>query len=350
MNAFILSLAITWAITYWVIKLMWRLKIVDDPKKNKHVKVTHSVATPRGGGLAVYMGILITALIFLPVDQHLIGILLGGGILVGMGLLDDIYNLNPYKRLFVQFLAASFPIAAGIGIAYVSNPLGEGIIDLSYLKYNFYFLGETRSIWILSDLLALLWIVILMNFLNMGAKGLPGQLSGIMVIAALAIAALSHKFSADITEWPVYILAMITAGAFLGFLPWHTWPQKIMPSFSGSNLGGYMLGVLSILTTTKIGTLAVVLGIPLIDTGYIVVKRVLSGKSPVWGDRDHLHHKLLDNYGLSRLQITYIYWILTALLAILAYYLNAKSKLYTIVAVALLLGGFILWTTHRSKR
>jgi len=113
-------------------------------------------------------------------------------------------------------------------------------------------------------------------------------------------------------------------------------------------LSNFLLAILSILSTTKVGTLMVVLGIPLIDTGYTVMRRILSGKSPVWGDRGHLHHKLLDA-GLSKKTVTFIYWALTAILGFMALYLNRPSKFYTMIGITLLLGGVILWLTYRSK-
>jgi UDP-GlcNAc:undecaprenyl-phosphate GlcNAc-1-phosphate transferase len=264
-----------------------------------------------------------------------------------MGTLDDKYNLNPYLRLFLGFAASAAPIAAGIGISFVSNPLG-GIIDLSHPQISFALFGVTHSIWILSDLFAILWITFLMNMVNMGAKGVDGQLSGVTVIAALTIAFLSLKFSADITQWPVIILAAITAGAYLGFLPWHIYPQKIMPGYGGSTLAGYLLAVLSILSTTKVGALMVVLGVPLIDTGYTVVRRLLNHKSPVWGDRGHLHHRLLDA-GLTKRQVAYFYWGVTALLGFLALNLNTATKVYTMIGIATFIGGLILWLTYRPK-
>lgn len=330
-----LAFFVSYAVTPLVIRLAWKWGLIDDPKKNKHPKVIHKKPIPRGGGLAIFVGVVTVALIMLPLDSHLLGILGGALILVVMGLLDDKYDLSPYLRLIVQMIAASMPILAGIGITFVSNPLGEGIIDLT-------------NPWYLPPVLGILWIMILMNFLNMGAKGVDGQLTGVVGIAALAITFLSFKFSADITEWEVTKLSAITAGAFLGFLPWHAFPQKIMPSFSGSNLGGYLLGVISILTTTKVGALAVILVVPLLDTGYTIVRRVASGKSPVWGDRGHLHHRLMD-IGWSRRSVSYFYWGVTGVLGVLALYLNAETKLYTIIGTSMLLAGFILWLTKRTK-
>ncbi len=343
----LVALIASFLTTPLVIKLAWKLGIIDDPTKSKHIKVIHTYPVPRGGGLALFVAILVASLIFLPIDKHLKGILGGAAVLALMGILDDKYNLNPYLRLAGGFLAAGIPIAAGIGIAFLSNPMG-GIIDLSQPQINFYFLGEQRSIWVLSDAFALIWIVFVMNMLNMGAKGVDGQLPGVVVVAATTIAALSLKFSADITQWPVIILAAITAGAYLGFLPWNFYPQKIMPGYGGSTLAGYLLAVLSILSTTKVGTLIVVLGIPLIDTGYTIVRRILARKSPVWGDRGHLHHRLLD-LGWGKRRVAVFYWVISAFLGILALNLNTSSKLYTMVGIAILLGGTILWLTYRPK-
>ncbi|MBU2036231.1 MAG: MraY family glycosyltransferase [Patescibacteria group bacterium] len=343
----LLSLIVAFLVTPFVIKLAYKIGIIDNPKKNKHPKVIHTYPTPRGGGLAIYIAVIAISLVFLPLDKHLIGILIGATIIVIMGILDDKYNLNPYLRIGIGFIAAAAPIISGIGISYISSPTG-GIIDLSNPKINFLFFGEERSIWLLSDLFALFWIVFMMNILNMGAKGVDGQLSGVAAIAAITIALLSLKFSADITQWPIITLASITAGAFIGFLPWHFYPQKIMPSYGGATLAGYLLAVLSILSTTKVGTLVVVLSVPLIDTGYTILRRVLSGKSPVWGDRGHLHHRLLD-LGWGKRRVAIFYWAITAILGILSLYLNTRSKLYTIIGIVILLGGIILWLTYRPK-
>src|SRR3989339_1969157 len=325
----LVAFIITILATPLVIKLAHKLKVVDDPKINKHVKVIHKYPVPRMGGLATFFAILVTSLIFLPPDKHLVGILIGGTLITLIGILDDKYNLNPYLRLLLGLFAALAPIAAGIGISFISNPAG-GIINLPL---------------ILSDLFGLFWIIFIMNMLNMGAKGIDGQLPGVVVISAITIAAMSLKFSADITQWPIITLAAILAGAYLGFLPWNFYPQKIMPGYGGSTLAGYILAILTILSTTKVGILMVVLGVPLIDTGYVIVRRIFSGKSPVWGDRGHLHHRLLD-IGWGKRRIAVSYWAITAFLGFIALNLNTTSKLYTMVGITIVLGGLILWLTY----
>ncbi len=329
----LVSTLIAFLITPLVISFAWKFGLIDDPKKYKHPKILHTKPIPRGGGLAIYIAIVIASLIFLPIDKHLIAILVGATIILVTGLLDDKFNLSPYPRVALQIISASIPVIAGIGITFLTNP-GGGIIDL--------------PIWVAS-LLGIFWIVFLMNGLNFGAKGVDGQLSGVVVIASITIALLSLKFSADISQWPVIILALILTGSFLGFLPWHIYPQKIMPSFSGSNLAGYFLGILSILSTAKVGTLLVVLAIPLIDTGYVIVRRIVSGKSPFWGDRGHLHHRLLDKAHLTIPQVAIFYWLATAFLGFISLNLNTSSKLYTIIGVTIFVGGLILWLTYRPK-
>src|SRR3989344_2577530 len=204
------SFLISYFVTPIVIKLAKKLNIMDDPSKNKHPKVIHTKPIPRGGGIPVFVSILVTSLVFIPLDSHLIAILSGATVIFVMGYLDDRYNLNPYLRLGLGFLAASIPILSGIGISFLTNPLG-GIIDLSNP--------------IISDIFALIWIVFMMNMLNMGAKGVDGQLSGVTVISAITITALSFTYSADITQWSVIILTATLTGSFLGFFPWHKFPD-----------------------------------------------------------------------------------------------------------------------------
>lgn len=344
---FFVSFALSFLLAPLSIAIAKYFHLIDDPKKNKHVKVIHSKPTPRAGAIGISTAIVVSALIFLPIDAHVRAILGGVFILTILGVLDDKYNLHPILRLFVMSCAALLPIISGIGIAYITNPFG-GIIDVSHPQISFFLLGKIHTIWVVSDLFAFVWIMSLMNYLNLGAKGVPGQLSGIVGIAAIVVAFLSLQFSADITEWPVIILASILSGAYFGFLPWHIFPQRIMPGFGGSTVAGYVLAVLAILTTTKVGTLLVVMGVPLIDTTYIVIRRVWEGKSPIWGDKTHLHHKLMK-LGLTQEQTAIVYWATTALLGAIALNLHAADKLYTILGVFICLGGFFIWYKTQSK-
>jgi len=334
----IISFFISFIITPLVILIYQKLGLVEKPHREKD---THTHPVPRGGGIPILMSLILTSIIFLPQDKHWWGIF-GGVFLLGiMGILDDLLDLNPYLRLFGCFLAAGIVVAVGIGIAFITNPLG-GIIKLDQPRIYFNLLGKTRSIWPLADTFALFWIVFLTNIVNW-AKGFDGQLPGIVAIAALTIAILAFRFSADITQWPVAILAAITAGAYLGFLPFNFYPQKIMPGYGGGAIAGFMLAVLAILSTTKVGTAIVVLGVPFIDATYSIIRRIVSGRSPVWGDRGHLHHKILDEWKWGKRKAAVFYWLVTAFLGFLALNLSSLQKFYTILMLTIIIGGLFLW-------
>lgn len=340
-----LSALIAFGFTPIAIKVAWMWGMIDDPKKHKHPKVIHTYPIPRGGGMSIFAAILLTTIFFLPLDKHLIGIILAGIIVLVTGLVDDKYNISPYTRLGMNFLAGVCVVAFGVGVPYISSPWG-GIIHLDQPRIVFQFLGTTHSIWLMADLFAILWIAWTMNFVSI-SSGIDGQVSGVVVIAALTITGFGLRNFPDSAGWSVMVLSVITAGAYLGFLPWHIYPQKIMPGYSGATLAGYMLAVLSILSTAKIGTLLVVLGVPFLDVSYSVVRRIISGRSPFSGDRGHLHHKLLD-LGWSKQKVAVFYWLVTLFLGFLALNLNSRQKVYTIVAVAVVIGGFLLWVNYFS--
>lgn len=342
----LLSTLISFLSTPAVIYLFKRWRILDDPRQHRQAKVIHTYPVPRGGGIPIFLSLL-SSLFFLPLDKHLRGILLGAGVALIVGLLDDKFEekIHPFWRLLSNFLAAALVVGAGIGIAFINNPFG-GVIRLDGLQYCFKILSNSHCLWILADVFALLWIAWTMNFVGWSG-GVEGQLPGIAAIAALTIAGLSLKFSADITQWPVIVLAAITAGAYLGFLPWNFYPQKIMPGYDGKTLAGFMLAVLSLLSTSKIATLMLVLAIPLIDACYLLIKRALSGRLPVWGGREHLHHRLLA-LGWSKKRIVFFYWTVTALLGILGLNLNSTQKFYTIFMLIIIFLGGILWLNSLS--
>jgi UDP-GlcNAc:undecaprenyl-phosphate/decaprenyl-phosphate GlcNAc-1-phosphate transferase len=145
-----------------------------------------------------------------------------------------------------------------------------------------------------------------------------------------------------VTQWNVSILAGITAGAYLGFLPWNIFPQKMMPGYGAGTLAGYLLALLSILSGAKLATLVIVLCVPMIDAVYVILRRMSQGKSPVWGDRGHFHHRLMD-LGFSKRSIAYFYWMITLLLGLVALQLNSRQKAFTIMLLALGFGAVLLW-------
>lgn len=335
-TALLLSLLIT-PLTIW---LFTKMGFVVDPKKSPHPAHIHKTPVPKGGGLVIFVAVFLTLAFFLKADRHLIAIALAAGITIIAGLVDDIWGMNPYVRLLINFVAVGVIVASGIGIAYVSNPMG-GIIDLTYPRLGFDLLGRHREIWVLADIFALLWIPILMNAINW-SSGVDGQISGVVTISALVVGIISLTYSADITQWPVATLAFALAGAFAGLTVFHFYPQKIMPGYSATSLAGLLLGVISILATAKVGTVLVVLGVPLIDFGYLVIRRLVSGRSPVWGDRNHLHHKLLD-MGWGKRRVALFYWLITAILGVAAVKFEARSKLLIMIILVISMFLFVLW-------
>jgi UDP-GlcNAc:undecaprenyl-phosphate GlcNAc-1-phosphate transferase len=115
-----------------------------------------------------------------------------------------------------------------------------------------------------------------------------------------------------------------------------------MPGWGGGALAGYFLAVLSILSGAKVATAMIVLGVPLMDVIYVMGRRIAAGKSPVWGDTTHLHHQLL-RLGWSKTKVAGFYWVVTAILGAIALQLNSQMKAYTILLIAVILGGVLLW-------
>ena len=184
--AFIISVIVT-PLTIFVFR---KLGFVIDPAKMPHPAYIHKRPVPKGGGIPIFLAVLITALIFLKADKHLTGILVAMGLTLVIGLIDDVRGMSPRARLFFNFAAAGIVVAAGIGIAYVTNPFGPGVIDLSHPRLSFYLFGRLHEIWLWPDLFALFWIPILMNAINW-SSGVDGQASGMIAIAAFVIGLLS---------------------------------------------------------------------------------------------------------------------------------------------------------------
>ena len=337
----LVSFLVTPLVRNFFIKHHW----VEDPaeKDKKTHTATAIKSVPRGGGLPIFIAILTASLLFLPLDKHLLGILLAALITLSVGLWDDIQDISPRIRLFTNIIAGLIVVISGIGIAYLSNPFG-GVIDLSFIKINFTFLGP-HSIWLLSDILAVFWITWCMNITGWAA-GVEGQLPGFVSISAIFIGLLGLRYSQDITQWPVIILSGAVAGAYLGFLPFNFFPQSIMPGYSGKSLAGFFLAVLSILSGAKLATLIFLLGVPMVDAVFVLLRRLIRHQSLLLSDGKHLHHQLLK-LGWSRPQISIFYWSISFVLGIVALYLNSQQKLYFFVAVAVLLSGFILQISRR---
>lgn len=345
---FLSTLVMAGWLTPLVIRLYRRYGWLDDPETNTHRKVTHRHAVPRGGGLVVGLAIIASCLWFLQLDSYLVAILLGATLLMVVGWLDDVFDIHPLIRLGTGLVAALLVVGSGIGIAYVTNPFGPGVIHLDQPQLIFDFLGQTRVIWILADLFAVFFIVWNMNIVNW-SKGVDGQMPGFVAIAALFTGLLSTRFADDPTTFNTVHLAFIVAGAFAGLLIWNFYPQKIMPGYGAGSLAGYFLSVLAILSGAKLATTLMVLAIPTADAVFTIARRLAAGKSPWWGDRGHLHHKLMDVLGWGRRRIAFFYWFTSLVMGVLSLYLNTWGKIGTMLVVTMIVFGFLIWAKLHQK-
>lgn len=317
------------------------MNLVDNPKTRYHPAHTHTGIIPRAGGLALFIGLLTGVFLFIPLTKLYTGILLATILLVVVGLMDDRRDVNPYVRLITNIIAACIVVASGAGIPFITNPITGGIIHLDTWRISFTFFG-THSILVWADLLAFLWILWTMNIVGWSA-GVDGQMPGFVAITALTLGLLSLRFTfVDPSQAAITTLAFIVAGVFVGFIPWNFYPQRIMPGYGGKTLAGFLLAILGILSYGKLGTALLVLGIPMTDALYTLLRRISNKQSPVLADRGHLHHLLLD-LGWSKRRVALFYWGVSAILGGVALSVTSQQKLFTLLLVAVALAAFFLW-------
>lgn len=311
--------------------------LIDDPKKRKHPAAIHSKPIPRGGGIPFFLGIVLASLIFLPIEKITIALFFAGLLSLIIGVLDDKYDISPYFRFLVNVISAVIVVYAGANISFITNPFG-GILSLNALQLPFL---PTETPILFSYVIAVLWIVWIMNMLNW-SKGVDGQMPGIVAISAVVIGILSLRFPViDHYSLISAKLSFMIAGAAVGFLIYNFYPAKIFPGY-GATAIYLLLSVVSILASAKLATAILVMGVPIVDGVFTISRRVLSGKSPFWHDRKHLHHLLLKK-GYGHKKIALLYWSISAILGSLALVLSSKGKLFTIIMLAIIVSGTILF-------
>lgn len=339
-----LATLITPRIIAWYQKRNW----LDNPATDQHIKKTHTTPIPRGGGIVVFCAIALVSLLLLPIDKYLLAILAGSALLAFVGWLDDIYDLSPYLRIFTGLLASLLVVGVGIGIAYISNPFGQDVIRLDQPQFTFWWLGEERHVWIFSSLLAIFFINWNMNIVNW-SKGVDGQLPSFVSASAIFIGLLATSFHDSPTQFTSANLAYIVAGAYLGLLIWNWYPQKILPGYGAGSLAGYFLSVLAILSGAKLATTVMVLAIPTADGIFTIARRLANKKSPFWGDRGHLHHKLMDVFGWGRRRIASFYWFSSLMMGWLSLQLDTFGKLSLLIIVVLAVFGLHIFIRYYQK-
>lgn len=289
--ALVAASGIALALTPVIKQLAFKIGAVDAPAERK----VHSKVMPRLGGLAIYLAFVATILIFFPLNQNLIGLIAGTGVIVLLGVVDDIWGVSPKVKLLGQIAAALVLVAFGIRIEFITNPFVTspfdgvvGQLDLAMLKLSIPF--------------TVFWIVGITNAVNL-IDGLDGLAAGVAIISALTLAVIGWLEA----QLLVSGLAVVLAASTLGFLKYNFYPAKIFMGDSGSMFLGFTLATLAILGLGKGATVIslvipiVILGVPIMDTTFAILRRYLN-KQPIFkADKDHLHHRLLA-LGLSHRQ------------------------------------------------
>ena len=308
--AFLVAALLSFVLTPPVKTLAGRIGAVDVPKDARRM---HHVPIPRLGGLAIFLAFLLTTLLFCEITAELRGMLLGAVVIVILGIVDDIVALPAKPKFLVQVVAALFPVMSGVRVSVLTN-------------FNFFSDNPYMSLGVLSIPLTIVWIVGMTNAVNFidGLDGLAVGVSSIGTFSILAIAVL-------VSERDVALIAAILCGACMGFFPYNLNPAKIFMGDTGATFLGFTLAVLSIQGLFKMYAVIsffvpfLIFGLPIFDTAFAMLRRILAGKSPMEADRGHLHHRLID-MGFSQKQAVAITYMLTAMLGLAAVVLTSSGE------------------------
>lgn len=297
---FLLAFLITAILTPIAVKLMPKWGYLDIPKDNRRM---HKVAMPVAGGVAMFIAFLITMPLAIEMDREFLCLLIGSAIIVVSGLIDDKIGLSPKMKILFQIAASAALIVGGVKIRFFTNPwMGDELIWLNYLSVP----------------ITIFWIVGITNTVNL-IDGLDGLAAGVSMICAISLMFIAYKFGSGNQA----LVAAIIAGACLGFLPFNFHPAKIFMGDTGALFLGFVLSYISIGGFMKSATIltifvpVLILGVPVFDTAFAMVRRKLSGHSMVEADKGHLHHRLLK-MGLSQRQTVLTLYSISIIFGILA--------------------------------
>ncbi len=319
MLAFAVGFLISFASTPTVISLARKINAIDIPKDSRRI---HKKPIPLIGGLAIFYGFIVSVLCFAVMEKELIGILIGSIIMVIVGIIDDMRDLNAKLKLLFQIIAAAIVICFGIEIEHIANPFANWF-GPHYIKLGLWSIPIT-----------MVWIIGVTNALNLidGLDGLAAGVSSIASVALLSMTLLSQNVNAA-------IVTAALAGAGFGFLPYNFNPAKIFMGDTGSTFLGFVLACISIqgvMKTYAVVSIAVpvlILGLPIFDTLFAIIRRILKRKPIMSPDRGHLHHRLLD-MGFSQRQTVTILYTLTSILCLTAVVMALKGALRGLLLVA----------------
>jgi len=303
--------------------------IIDYPNARK----IHTKPIARLGGVAVIVSfcaiiafVLITQpqslrfsdVVLFGIDANLVGVLLGIVILCIVGVIDDVKGMSPWIKLAGHFGAALLVVVFGVKIWWLHNPITGIDITLGGWTY----------------IIVPLWIVLIINVVNW-LDGVDGLATGVGVIASVILFFLARD--PEVNQPATALLAIILAGALVGFLPYNFTPATIFLGDVGSMFIGFILAIFAIISGGKFATAALVLGFPILDALWVVIRRIIRGQ-PIWhADRRHLHHRLLDA-GLSQRSVVMGLWALSALFGSIALYSRTHTKFISWLVLVALMG------------
>ena len=321
--AFAVSLLVAYVMTPPVKRFAEKVGAIDVPRDNRRV---HDHPIPRMGGLAIFIGFVLSLIFFVPMSTKVLGLLVGSVIIAVMGGVDDIVSLNPWVKLAGQIVAALVAIRCGLVFDVISNP--NIFAEETYIEIGW-----------LSIPLTMLWIVGCTNAVNL-IDGLDGLAVGVSAISSMTMLIVSLFVSEPVVS---IILAALT-GACLGFMPYNLNPAKIFMGDVGSQLLGFVLSTASIMGLFKLHAIItffvplLALALPLADTIFAFFRRILHGQSPFKADKGHFHHRLLA-MGLNQKQVVAVLYGISAVLGLLAVLMAGDSMAVKIIC---LVAAFII--------
>jgi len=311
--ALLTALVISFLATPVVKSFAYRVGAIDVPRDGRRM---HHEPIPRLGGLAIFIGFMVSILLFIKIrgNTQMQSILLGAVVIVVLGVVDDIMNLPAMFKFVVQIAAALIPALNGVVIQAFSNP--------NIFSDNLY--------WALGNLsipVTVLWIVAITNSVNLidGLDGLANGVSAISAATMLVIAIL-------VSESQVAIVMAALVGACVGFMPYNMNPAKMFMGDTGATFLGYILATMSIQGLFKFYAVIsfavpfLILGLPIFDTSFAFIRRIAHGQSPMHADRGHIHHRLID-MGLNQKQAVATLYVISAILGLSAVVLTTSSEL-----------------------
>ncbi len=334
--------------TLLIKKLAEKLQIVDRPNQDRKL---HQKATPLLGGTAIFISFWLVVFYLYNFSglvlkhfsvRQLWLIFFASLILIILGYWDDKRQLSYKWRLLVSVLAVLLVLVGGLNFDGVTNPLG-GTIGLDFWKIHTEFFG---TILVGVSILAFLWLLGMIYTVKI-LDGLDGLATGVCTIGALAIAALAGG-TTKFFQPDVSVVALILAGACVGFLLFNFYPAKIFLGEGGGQFLGLMLGVLAIIAGSKIAIALLVMAVPIIDLIWVISGRLKNGQSVATGDRRHLHFRLVDS-GLKQWQVVLLFYILSALFGFSALFMSSVFKLLSLSFLILLIVILEIYiSTHRQ--